>query len=235
MLLWSVEGQPFGVENRFGRSSCRRFHQRPTNVYQPCRTTGLRCCCSIGGGRFARDGVLSVFPFLAADRTRILARRLTQPLAHALEMERMTAFSPHHGTIFARVLDSGTHSLKGRLANPTHVVVGVPAPRRHGVETLEAHFQSNLGDHGGRGGGQGGTVVFIAGNHHRLARSFLAAGHARVKGTDRQHRQRGSEGSAVASATTHQFHPLVVCRPSILRFTHTAAVSCTSGYCASDH
>jgi hypothetical protein len=240
MLLWSVVATMVNLSTSRIVLAGRRvslFPSAPVEWIETVSYDGLWCCNSgIGNSRFARDGVLSIFPFLAADRTRILARRLTQPLAYALEMEGMAAFTPHHGTIFAGVFDSGTHSLKSRLTNPTHVVVGVPAPRRHGVEPLKAHFQSNFRDHGGRGGGQGGgVIVFIAGNHHRLARSFLAAGHARVAGTDRQAHQQSEEGYAAATATIHQFHPLVVCRPSILRSTHTAAVSCTSGYCASDH
>jgi hypothetical protein len=134
----------------------------------------LRCwCCIVIRGRLARHGVLSVFPFLAADRTRILAGGLTQPFAHALEMKWVATFPPHHGAIFTGIFDAGTHSFESGLADPTHIIVGVPTPRRHRVEARQSHFQTNRGD----SGGAAGLLVFVAGNHHRLTRSFLAAGH----------------------------------------------------------
>lgn len=80
------------------------------------------------------DRVLSELPLLSTNRTGIFRRRLTEPLADALQVEGVPALSPHHGTVLAGVFHTGAHAFKGRLTNAADIVIGVPTPGGHRVK-----------------------------------------------------------------------------------------------------
>lgn len=56
-------------------------------------------------------------------------------------MKRMLTRAPHHGAVFARILDTRRSSFKGRLTDTTNIIVGVPTPLRNAVKALDGNAE----------------------------------------------------------------------------------------------
>lgn len=84
-----------------------------------------------------RPGIVSKFPRLSTESTRVFRIGRLQPLAYALQVKGVAAPAPHYRTVFSRKQYPRTRSFKRSLANAADVVTGVPRPVGDGVVPFE--------------------------------------------------------------------------------------------------
>ena len=83
--------------------------------------------------------ITSKFPFTTTNWARIATA--IEPGGYALQMKGVPALPPDNRALISWILDSRCHSLKGRLTDSTHVVIGIPGPLGNAVESTQTNSQ----------------------------------------------------------------------------------------------
>ena len=84
-------------------------------------------------------------PRASADGTPLFRLRV-EPLGDALQVEGVSALTPHHGAVVARELGVGRARVEGDATDAAHVVLiaRVPRPDAHRLPLADVHYQASL-------------------------------------------------------------------------------------------
>jgi hypothetical protein len=87
--------------------------------------------------------IASKLPFTTTDWTCISAT--VEPSRYTLQVKRMPTLSPNDWTFVSWIFDTWCYSFKGRLADSTDIIIGIPRPFCHGMKSFYSNAQSRRG------------------------------------------------------------------------------------------